>query len=110
MFQINITTSNHTVEPGEEVTFNIHAQPQSRVAIIAIDLRDHLLNSYYNINKTLIIKQLYNELSFTPEDNILFGKQSGLVTITNADVINFTPRSKEDENNAKKIFLYNSYI
>ncbi|KAM7354726.1 thioester-containing protein 1 allele R1-like [Cochliomyia hominivorax] len=89
--KINITTSNKTVEPGAEVTFQIQAQPQSRVGLLAIDLSAHLFNSDYALKKMSIIRQLFEDMAHIYPDNVLFGNLIGLLAFTNADVIISTP-------------------
>ncbi|XP_065356110.1 thioester-containing protein 1 allele R1-like [Calliphora vicina] len=91
--KITISTSNITVEPGQKVNLNIQAQQQSRVGLLAVDLSAHLLNSNYTLNKQQIIKELLNDQLYTDYSYIGFGKLCGLVTFTNADVVNISPKS-----------------
>lgn len=54
---------------------------------MAVDLRAHLLNTDYNLNKNEIFRDLLFDRTFSTPDVIYPGLQSGLLTLTNANYI-----------------------
>ncbi|XP_065356089.1 thioester-containing protein 1 allele S3-like [Calliphora vicina] len=85
-FENQITLSApKQVQPGEEVTIAINAQPNSYVSILAVDLGVYLLDNTYDLNRSNIISELNNERSYSPIAAAVYpGIISGLLTLTNA--------------------------
>lgn len=71
---------------------------------MAIDSRAHLLISDYNLNKQYIFRDLMFDRTFINPDITLPGRESGLLTLTNAHFISNLPTPKVDDGIRK---LYN---
>ncbi|KNC22900.1 hypothetical protein FF38_00366 [Lucilia cuprina] len=72
-------------KPGEVITIDLKAQPDSYVSILAVDLGVYLLDNTYDLNRGEILSHLDYEVSYTPIAATLYpGLTSGLLTLTNA--------------------------
>ncbi|XP_073826203.1 thioester-containing protein 1 allele R1-like [Musca autumnalis] len=83
------------VKPGQNITLNLKAQPQSRVSIVAVDKSVILLNSKNILRKDQIMNDLLDDKSYTRPTmvgmNFMLSPdfQSGLVILTNAKYIKY---------------------
>lgn len=79
------------VKPGQQVTLELKAQPQSYVGVLAVDLGVYILDPSYDLKKSVILNSLRSEVSVTPLYALEYpGLLSGIVTLTNAHY-NFVP-------------------
>ncbi|XP_061400995.1 alpha-2-macroglobulin-like [Musca vetustissima] len=75
----------HEVRPGQNVTINIKAQPNSYVCLLAVDLGVYNLNREYDLDRTQILNELRDDLTYSPLKSKFYpGIISGLLTFTNA--------------------------
>ncbi|XP_061390945.1 thioester-containing protein 1 allele R1-like, partial [Musca vetustissima] len=56
----------HEVRPGQNVTINIKAQPNSYVCLLAVDLGVYNLNREYDLDRTQILNELRDDLTYSP--------------------------------------------
>uniref|UniRef100_A0A1I8P930 TEP1-F n=1 Tax=Stomoxys calcitrans TaxID=35570 RepID=A0A1I8P930_STOCA len=77
-----------TVKPGDNVTLQLNAQPQSLVGILAVDLGVYLLDNSYDLQRETILSSLESDRSSIPLSALVYpGLLSGIVTLTNAHYI-----------------------
>ncbi|KAM7352027.1 thioester-containing protein 1 allele S1-like [Cochliomyia hominivorax] len=82
--EISITAPKQ-VKPGQELSLNLRAQPNSYVSILAVDLSVYLLDKSYDLYKKDILHDLEVDKSYIPDDDYIQpGIISGLITLTNA--------------------------
>uniref|UniRef100_A0A1I8PV47 TEP1-F n=1 Tax=Stomoxys calcitrans TaxID=35570 RepID=A0A1I8PV47_STOCA len=78
-------TAPHQVKPGQEVTLNIKALPKSYACILAVDLGVYLLDSSYDISRSIIFSDLLRDRTQSPVQSTKYpGIVSGTLTLTNA--------------------------
>ncbi|XP_065357173.1 C3 and PZP-like alpha-2-macroglobulin domain-containing protein 8 [Calliphora vicina] len=73
------------VKPGQEITVELKAQPQSFVGILAVDLGVHMLDPSYDLDRNKILNELAEDKSHILAEYIETGQFliSGLVVLTN---------------------------
>ncbi|XP_073826202.1 thioester-containing protein 1 allele S1-like [Musca autumnalis] len=87
--QISISAPRN-VKPGQNITFNVMGQPNSRVSIVAVDKSALLLSAENILKKNMIMRDLRYDKAYRqqyPNDNIYEytpGHTSGLIIFTNA--------------------------
>ncbi|XP_061388962.1 thioester-containing protein 1 allele R1-like [Musca vetustissima] len=78
------------VKPGQNITFNVKAQPNSRVSIVAVDKSVLILSSRNLLKKDMIMRDLRLDKSYRQQypDPLIYeytpGHTSGLIIFTNA--------------------------
>ncbi|XP_073822199.1 thioester-containing protein 1 allele S3-like [Musca autumnalis] len=85
-FENKITLSApEEARPGQNVTINITAQPNSFVCLLAVDIGVYLLDRTFDLDRTKILRELSDDLTYSPvKSNYYPGIISGLLTFTNA--------------------------
>ncbi|XP_065356086.1 LOW QUALITY PROTEIN: thioester-containing protein 1 allele R1-like [Calliphora vicina] len=87
------------VKPGEEITVELNAQPQSFVGILAVDLGVHLLDPSYDLDRNKILKELAEDKSYVYSEYI----QNGEISISGLVILTNIKRTLEEVLNRKKI-------
>ncbi|XP_073826184.1 thioester-containing protein 1 allele R1-like isoform X1 [Musca autumnalis] len=87
--QISISAPRN-VKPGQNITFNVMAEPNSRVSIVAVDKSVLLLSADNILERDMIMSGLRTDISYIKQDckpnvyEVTPGYTSGLVIFTNA--------------------------